>query len=48
MFVSTSQDDNMEDALADCWPTKKYAMIVHGWRESCNTPWVKVLRESKK
>lgn len=48
VFVSTSIDDNLENALESCWPTKKYALIVHGWRESCETPWAKVLRDSKK
>ncbi|XP_031640237.1 uncharacterized protein LOC116352087 isoform X2 [Contarinia nasturtii] len=45
VMVSTSRDDVLEDALADCWPTKKYAIIVPGWRESCNTSWTIELRE---
>lgn len=47
IFTSTNQEDNLEDALASCWPSKKYAIIVHGFRESCNTPWASTLRESK-
>lgn len=33
IFVSTSKDDNLEDALstAECWPTKKYSMIVRNF-----------------
>lgn len=47
VFESTNRDDNLEDALESCWPSKEYALIVHGFTESCTTPWAVQLRQSK-
>lgn len=39
VFASTSKDDNLEDALADCLPTKKFAMIVRA-AHSLSSAWI--------
>lgn len=46
-FVSTSANDSLAFDITGCRSSHKYAIIVHGWRESCNSPWAKTLRSSK-
>lgn len=45
VFINYS---NEETSNKHCSNFKRYAMIVHGYEESCNTFWVKELRKSKK
>lgn len=45
IFINYS---NEETSSRHCSKFKRYAMIVHGYQESCNTFWVKELRKSKK
>lgn len=47
VFVSTSREDCLTADVTGCRPSQKYAIIVHGWRESCNTSWAQELRESE-
>lgn len=40
-------EDNYEQQHGDCKPGEKYAIIIHGWTESCETAWVTDLVQSK-
>lgn len=31
----------------NCGPNQKFAVIVHGWTENCNTEWVPVMAKSR-
>lgn len=46
-FVSTSSNDSLAADTTGCEPSQKYAIIVHGWRESCSSAWAKLLRQSE-
>lgn len=32
--------------MAQCYPTGRFAILLHGWREGCNTTWMKQLIRS--
>jgi hypothetical protein len=34
----TSEDENFAKDV--CEPNEKYAIVTHGWKESCNTEWI--------
>lgn len=40
-------DDHHQSDLMGCSSGDKLAIIVHGWRENCFTPWVPDLVKSK-
>lgn len=46
-FVSTSRDDILSADATGCDPSDRYAIIVHGWSESCGTSWAEELRKSE-
>lgn len=46
-FVSTSRDDGLSADVTGCDPSDRYAIIVHGWSESCSTSWAEELRKSE-
>lgn len=47
VFVFCAFYSNRETTDKSCYETHRYAMIVHGYQETCDTFWVRELRKSK-